>query len=126
MLTTLCRATDIGSGSARGFDLLGDGQDTVFVVNVQGAFHAYVNACPHYEQNARVPLAWAKNKYLNAAGTHIVCAGHGALFDAKTGECISGPCKGASLVGVPIEISSEGVLALTTTRLTGDSNDPTR
>ncbi|MDN8037073.1 Rieske (2Fe-2S) protein [Burkholderia vietnamiensis] len=126
MLTGLCSAIDFASASARGFDLRGDGKDTIFVVNVQGSLHAYVNACPHYEQSARVPLAWARNKYLNAAGTHIVCTGHGALFDAMTGECISGPCKGASLVRVPIEVSSEGVLTLTTTRLTGDSNDPTR
>lgn len=126
MSTYLCQTSDLDSGTARGFDLLGDGKDTVFVVNVQGAFHAYVNACPHYDQDDRVPLAWGKDKYLNAAGTHVVCAGHGALFDAQTGECISGPCKGASLVRVPIVISSEGKLRLPTTRLTGDNNDPTR
>lgn len=126
MSTNLFYATDIKDGHARGFDLLDDGKDTVFVVHVQDAFYAYVNACPHYSQAARVPLAWRKDKYLNAAGSHIVCAGHGALFEAQTGFCVSGPCKGASLVRVPIEISSEGKLSLPPRRLTGDSNDPTR
>jgi len=126
MSTSLCNASEIKEGYARGFDLLGDGKDTVFVIHVEGAFYAYVNACPHYRQADRVPLAWGKDKYLNADATHIACAGHGALFEAQTGLCVSGPCKGTSLVRVPIEISSEGRLNLPTTRLTGENNDPTR
>lgn len=126
MSTKLCIASDIENGDARGFDLRGDGKDTIFVVRVEDAYHAYLNACPHYDQSARVPLAWSKNKYLNAAGSHIVCAGHGAYFDAQTGECVGGPCKGSALTRVAIEISSEGWLSLQNKRLTGDENDPTR
>jgi nitrite reductase/ring-hydroxylating ferredoxin subunit len=34
----------------------------------------------------------------------VVCTNHGAMFDAGTGECTFGPCEGAFLNAVAIEV----------------------
>ncbi|MFM0195391.1 Rieske (2Fe-2S) protein [Paraburkholderia strydomiana] len=126
MSIDLCKADDLDDRTARGFDILGNGRDALFVIRINDTFHGYLNACPHYDPSARVPLAWSKDKYLNAGGTHIVCSGHGAFFEPETGLCIRGPCKGAVLTRMAIEISSDGMLKLPNTSLTGDDNDSNR
>ncbi|MGM9490329.1 Rieske (2Fe-2S) protein [Ideonella sp. YS5] len=107
----LCRIDALADGSARGFDPLGRGHDTVFVVRQGGALHAYLDLCPHYG-DTRLP--WRKDAYLDAAGEAIVCAAHGARFDVATGRCTLGPCLGQSLKAVPLELNDDGeVLAAT-------------
>ncbi len=61
---------------------------------------AYVNSCPH----TGVSLDWVPNQFLDAGGTHIQCATHGALFRLQDGYCVSGPCAGQSLKPVVVEI----------------------
>ena len=122
----LCDASDIPVGTAKGFDLTHANQDTVFVVNVDGMFHAFLNACPHYAASASAPLAWRNDQYLNPAATHIVCAAHGARFEPSSGLCVSGPCVGKALTRVEIVTSSDGKLRLPKIRFTGDRNESTR
>ncbi len=74
----------------------------VFVVRRGEAFAAYFNACPH----ARLPLNGAPDVFFDVTGSHLVCVNHGAHFDAATGHCIRGPCKGQSLK--PLAIRREG------------------
>jgi nitrite reductase/ring-hydroxylating ferredoxin subunit len=104
----LCRGDTLPDGGARGFDPLGRGHDTVFVVRQGAALHAYLDLCPHYG-NTRLP--WRKDAYLDAAGEAIVCAAHGARFDIATGRCTLGPCLGKSLTRVPLELNDEGELS---------------
>lgn len=87
--------------SARGFDPTQSGNVTVFVVNRQGHFYAYRDVCPHYGDTT---LPWKKHAYLDSQGKHIVCAAHRAIFTIDTGECLSGPCRGAYLKPVPLEV----------------------
>jgi nitrite reductase/ring-hydroxylating ferredoxin subunit len=35
---------------------------------------------------------------------------HGALFEKQSGYCVSGPCFGLSLIGLPVRIESGYVL----------------
>ncbi|MCB9506926.1 MAG: Rieske (2Fe-2S) protein [Myxococcales bacterium] len=52
---------------------------------------AYFDACPHWG----TPLAAGAAPQLHDG--HLLCAAHGALFRARDGYCVSGPCEGASL-----------------------------
>jgi nitrite reductase/ring-hydroxylating ferredoxin subunit len=96
----LCRLEDLPEGGARGFDPLGSGRDSCLAVRQGNRVYTYLNACPHVDGS---PLAWRKDQYLNAARSHIVCSGHGALFEIATGVCTLGPCVGDRLK--PIENS---------------------
>ncbi|MBL8277353.1 MAG: Rieske 2Fe-2S domain-containing protein [Pelomonas sp.] len=103
----LCRLDSLPAQGARGFDPLGQGTDTVFIVRKPDLLRAYLNRCPHYGDT---PLPWRKDHYLDAAGEAIVCAAHGARFDLATGVCVLGPCLGQSLTAVPLELNSQGEL----------------
>jgi nitrite reductase/ring-hydroxylating ferredoxin subunit len=60
---------------------------------------AFLNICPHAGRR----LDWAPGQFLIDRGL-LVCAVHGASFDPLSGECVAGPCRGASLRAVPTEI----------------------
>jgi len=104
---TLCRLDALPDRGARGFDPLGRGADTVFIVRRGDAVHAYLNLCPHFGDT---PLPWRKDAYLDAAAEAIVCSAHGARFDIVTGHCVLGPCLGQSLKAVPLEQTPGGEL----------------
>lgn len=75
--------------------VLGEGEDEldILVVKSAGKPHAYVNCCPHQF----IPLETFPNHFLTDDRRHLVCSGHGALFDPETGVCVQGPCAGRSL-----------------------------
>ena len=101
--TYLCQGIDIPDGASRGFDPLGEGRDTMFVVRRGGRVYGWRNACPHYGDT---PMAWRKDAYLSADGTRIVCSAHGAQFVVETGVCTLGPCLGRSLIPVLLDWAS--------------------
>lgn len=97
----LCRLDDIEDGGSRRFTAEIDGRPTaILAVRQANDVHAYVNSCPH----VGAPLDFLPGKFLNAEGTHILCANHGALFRIEDGECVSGPCAGDSLTPVKIAV----------------------
>lgn len=97
----LCPVSEIENGRSKGFDPLGEGRDTMFVVRRGSDMHGYRNACPH-QDFAR--MAWRKDEYLNGDRSRILCAAHGALFRIEDGYCEIGPCVGQSLTPLPLEI----------------------
>ena len=97
----LCALAEIADGAARGFDPLGQGRDTMFVVRRGDAVHGWRNFCPHYGHDR---MAWAKDEYLTHDGARIVCGAHGAEYEIATGICVAGPCLGKRLTAVPLEI----------------------
>ena len=68
---------------------------------------AYVNSCPH----TGAPLDWREGRFLNADGTHILCANHGALFRIDDGVCVSGPCAGRVLQKIAVAVNQGSVCA---------------
>ena len=70
-----------------------------FAVRYQGTVHAYLNRCAH----VAMELDWQEGVFFDAAGRDIVCATHGAVYDAQTGRCIEGPCVRGKLVKLRIE-----------------------
>lgn len=102
----MCRFADLVDGASRGFDPLGEGRDTMFVVRQGAAVHGWRNNCPHID-GAR--MGWKRDEFLNGDRSMIACAAHGALFEIDTGVCTIGPCLGQSLTPVPLQIREGNV-----------------
>jgi len=108
MSTPIARTDELGPGQTRKFVLDCDGREVEgFVLNVGGAFHAYVNRCRHVPMG----LDWVENQFFTEDGQFLQCATHGAYYVPDTGECIAGPPCGKSLVRVPIRIEAGVILA---------------
>ncbi len=101
----LCRLEDIPDGEARGFEGDADG-DGIFVVRRGDRAYGYVNSCPH----AASPLDWIENQFMSLDKSHILCATHGAEFRIEDGFCVHGPCRGQSLVPVPVSVRDGDVV----------------
>ncbi|WP_342374878.1 Rieske (2Fe-2S) protein [Myxococcus stipitatus] len=67
----------------------------------------YVDRCPH----AGLPLAKVLDQYLTPDKQLIQCSWHGALFQVADGQCVGGPCHGASLTPWPVKV--EGGMVVT-------------
>jgi nitrite reductase/ring-hydroxylating ferredoxin subunit len=97
---------ELKPGTSRKFRLI-DGKSSVegMLLNYQGSLYAYVNRCPHIG----LSLDWVDNQFFSMDGRYLMCANHGATFEPATGECIWGPCVGAALQSVPLQIEAEKI-----------------
>lgn len=68
-----------------------------FVLRIDGVPRAYLNQCAHVP----IELDWNPGRFLDDGGTVIVCATHGAVYDAADGTCVGGPCRGRGLQRIP-------------------------
>jgi len=68
-----------------------------FVLRIDGAPRAWLNRCAHVP----VEMDWNPGRFLDDTGTVIVCATHGAVYDAQDGRCVGGPCRDRGLQPVP-------------------------
>lgn len=98
----LCALHELTDPCSRGFELdLGAQQAfRLFVVRKGEVLAAYRNSCPH----TGAPLEWLPDQFLDADGGFIECAIHGALFRPEDGYCLRGPCVGASLQPLRLEV----------------------
>ena len=103
----LCAVEDLAEKRCRAFKL-GEGPWPLsgFVVRKGSALRAYQNRCPH----AGHPLNLRPDCFLTPDGSLIVCSSHGALFEIDTGYCVDGPCAGASLVPIPVQVMAGHVM----------------
>lgn len=103
----LCHLQDLPDPGAKGFTL-GSGAWPLrgFVVRRGDLVRAYVNHCPH----AGFPLNWQPDQFLAPQAPLVLCVVHGALFDIDTGACVSGPCAGKSLRGLPVRVAGGWVM----------------
>ena len=111
-IVRLCADSELPEGQARGH-----AGARAFALRRAGQLHAWRDACPHYGDT---PLAWRRDAYLNADGSRVVCAAHGAQFEPDTGLCVIGPCLGQSLTRVPVRVGVDGVIEL----FVGEPADP--
>src|SRR5690554_1424697 len=74
-----------------------DPGSSVVLLRRDGHVYAWRNLCPH----AGRFLNWAPGRFLFDQG-RLVCASHGATFEVDSGLCVAGPCRGSSLVPVPV------------------------
>ena len=96
----LCRLDELADGSSKGFPPPPGAFTGLFAVRQGDAVRVYVNSCPHIG----TPLDWARDRFLSADGSRIVCATHGAEFRITDGECLRGPCFGEHLEAIVSEI----------------------
>ena len=77
-----------------------------FIVNVNGSYHAYVNRCPH----AGTTLDLWPNEFMTDDGRFLICSTHGGIFEQHTGLCVEGPCPGARLEMLTVEVDGDSVV----------------
>ncbi|WP_397449866.1 Rieske (2Fe-2S) protein [Pseudomonas sp. NA-150] len=98
----LCTSDHLPESRSRGFDINGR---NLLAVRREGQVFVYRNRCPH----RGVPLEWQTDEFLDTSGSLIQCATHGALFLIESGECVAGPCAGASLNSVACREDARGI-----------------
>jgi nitrite reductase/ring-hydroxylating ferredoxin subunit len=84
-----------------------DGTIEALLVNFNGEFCAYINRCRHIA----ISMDWVDNQFFSEDKRYLICANHGATYEPATGECVWGPCFGAFLQRVPLEIEQERIFA---------------
>jgi nitrite reductase/ring-hydroxylating ferredoxin subunit len=104
----VARVGELVHGRSKKFTIRRGGfESEALLINYHGELLAYVNRCPHIG----ISLDWVDNQFFTVDQRYLMCANHGAVFEPPTGECIWGPCLGASLESIPVEIEGEQVFA---------------
>ncbi len=103
----LCKISDIPDGGAKGI-VIGSGTDVLDVVVLRrgGKIFAYVNRCPHQG----TPLETFPDRFLDQTGELLICSTHGARFRVKDGACVQGPCEGALLEPLRLQVSDGKIM----------------
>ena len=103
----LCRLDELKATGCREFRLSGGAWPLKgFLVQTGAEVRAYLNRCAHQA----LPLNMLPDRFLTHDGSMILCTAHGAIFEKRTGYCVSGPCAGLSLVGIAVQIVDGYVL----------------
>ena len=98
----LCEVDEIVIGAGREFRSAGG---FLAVFRCPDSVHAWLNVCPHQARS----LNFAPDEFLFTGEGRLVCPHHGAEFDITSGDCLEGPCKGASLAPAPVTIKEGAV-----------------
>jgi nitrite reductase/ring-hydroxylating ferredoxin subunit len=69
------------------------------LVRTDGDLHAWFNYCQHYTH-----IKIDKGAGAEMRNGELICENHGAYFESDTGFCNFGPCEGAYLNEIEIEI----------------------
>jgi nitrite reductase/ring-hydroxylating ferredoxin subunit len=103
----VCRLADLEEFGSRAFTV-GGGPWPLrgFVVRCGNEVRGYVNRCPH----AGHPLDLRPHRFLTPDRAMILCSSHGALFEKDAGHCLAGPCAGARLRAVPLQLIGDVVM----------------
>jgi nitrite reductase/ring-hydroxylating ferredoxin subunit len=103
----ICALDGFGDPEARAVDFrAGDAVFSLIIVRRGDLVRAYENRCPH----ARMPLDRPDGRVIIDAGGFLVCAMHGASFDAMSGACAGGPAD-APLTPFAIAVRDGAVVA---------------
>lgn len=65
----------------------------------------YHNVCPHQGYGLNV----APGRFHFTPEGWLMCAHHGASFEVDSGRCVEGPCRGAALQPVQLELRGEEI-----------------
>lgn len=104
----VAQTDELSHGMTKKFRLKCQGRDVEgLLVGYEGGVYAYVNRCRHIP----ISMDWVDNDFFTEDKRYLICANHGATYEPATGECIWGPCFGAFLQDVPLEISDGKILA---------------
>jgi nitrite reductase/ring-hydroxylating ferredoxin subunit len=112
----VARVGELAHGASKKFKIRrGEFDIEALLINYQGNFFAYLNRCPH----VGISMDWVDNQFFTVDRRYLMCANHGAVFEPPTGECVWGPCVGAALQKLALEIEGEKIFA----RFSGESSE---
>lgn len=75
---------------------------SILVVRTSDGVRAYWNVCRH------LPIPLDAGTGVLPRGPEIVCQTHGARYRPEDGYCFDGPCAGAWLEAIPVEVDPMG------------------
>lgn len=84
----------------------GDARLALILTRRGDAIACFRNRCAH----ADYPLQRADGRIVVQEGRFMVCAAHGASYTLDDGACAGGPCNGAGLERIAIEVRDGVVL----------------
>ena len=106
MRIVLCGLEEIPECGAFGAEIPSStGGFSLVLTRVDGQVQAFHNECPHAGRR----LDFAPGRFLTE-GRILICAAHGATFALHSGECIGGPCRGAGLKRVAVQVVDGNVV----------------
>lgn len=76
-----------------------------FAVGSRAGPVAYLNVCAHRNR----PVVTDAEPFERGL---VECRAHGAFYVPETGECVEGPCVGARLVQVPLDVRGNDVFVI--------------
>ncbi|AGB36544.1 Rieske (2Fe-2S) protein [Natronococcus occultus] len=85
-------------------DELGDQQEAILVATEDGDVACWLNYCQHFTH-----IKLDKGDGAPMRDGEVICANHGAYFEAGSGECTFGPCEGAYLSALEVTVSDGSV-----------------
>jgi nitrite reductase/ring-hydroxylating ferredoxin subunit len=113
----LARFDQIEDGGLLEVEAVLDGDAESLIVHRDGdVARAWLNVCPHAGRR----LDWAPGKFLKTKDGQLVCAAHGATFELHLGECVAGPCRGALLRSVDVDVVDGQIMLKDTGLRTSD------
>lgn len=74
-------------------------EDEAILTQLDGEITGWINRCMHFRH-----VRLDKGSGAPKRNGELVCANHGALFEGDTGLCTHGPCEGAYLNSVEVEV----------------------
>ncbi len=105
----VCALTDLEPGQAialsLGKDRYGLPLQCVVALDESGHVRAYLNVCKHLP----IPLDGGTGEFFDDERTHLFCGTHGARYRLSDGRCVEGPCQGAHLDPVSVEVIADEV-----------------
>ena len=102
MRRKIAKLEDLPEGTTKRFSFQRDGMRVdAFVANFKGDIVAYENLCRHLP----ITLDYGDGEFFSSDGSLFVCQTHGAMYHPKNGLCVEGPCSGASLHPLDIEVT---------------------
>ena len=104
----ICSSTQLETGgTGYKFNLISNAQTTpAFVIRFNGTVYGYLNRCAHL----MLELDWDDAEFFDESKDYLICSNHGAMFEPQSGECINGPCYGASLTSVEVREVKENIV----------------
>lgn len=79
-------------------------EDEAILTRLDGEVTGWINRCMHFRH-----IRLDKGSGAPKRNGELVCANHGALFEDDTGRCTHGPCEGAYLSPVEVEVRDGAV-----------------
>lgn len=97
----LCRSDELAErGTAVVFDVLQWGEAVrAFALRFDGEVFAYLNRCVHVPTE----MDWQPGEFLDSSKEYIMCSIHGAAYEPRTGQIVSGPCSRGRLTRIQVQ-----------------------